>query len=780
MKRLAAAGALALLTLPSLSAFADWPQFRGPEAPISIPAGPHQLEVAWKQALGSGYSNVSVAGGLAVTMFTAGENDVVAAFDAATGAERWRYSLGAKYAGHDGSTDGPIGTPTIADGTVYALGAQGALVALGLADGKERWRAQLDDKNSTVPFYGYTTSPLVAGDLVLVATGGAGHLLTAYDRATGKQRWARGDDGITYQTPLALEVGGRRQIVVVGDFFLTGLDPRDGSVVWQKRHTEGNEAEGSAHATAVGDGRFLVKYDQDSRLYRLGAQGPEELWKSRAFANTFGLPVYHDGHFYGFTGRFLTCVRASDGEILWRSRPPGGLGLSLVGNLLAVVDPTGALVLVEPNPTEYREVARVAAFERGDYASPSYAGGRFFLRNLGEIAAVRLVSGGAPTAAAAPEAPWVLGELARWVAELEKLPAGERQARVDARFPATLPTPVTEPGGIAHFVWRGQTEDVGLSGDVAPPNEEIGLRQVAGTDLWLRSRQLDPAGQYSYRFSIGFGEPTTDPKNPATIDTGNGLLSELRMPDWPAAPHLESPPADHPRGTLDGFPFRSESLGNTREIKVWRPADYSADPERRFPLLVVNHGDNLLRGGLYRNILDNLVGTSVEPIVVVFVPRAAGPEYGGPGVEGYASFLVDELIPHLERHYRLDPKRRAITGPASAGVTSLFTALAKPGAFFRVAIQSYYTMEPAATKIAELLTTKSAKPELVHVVWSRYDYAIPNGPQAAEATEGLLELLRAAKVPVVEVVGTHSPNWGGWRGQHDDELKALFPAVTPK
>lgn len=716
-------------------------------------------------------------------MFTAGDQDVVAAFDGATGAERWRYALGPKYAGHDGSTDGPIGTPTIAEGAVYALGPHGALVALGLADGAERWRVQLDDKSSTVPFYGYTSSPLVAGDLVLVATGGAGHMLTAYDRATGKVRWARGDDGITYQTPIELELGGRKQLVVVGDYFLHGLDPRDGSVLWQQRHTEGNEPEASAHASRVDGDRFLVKYNQEARLYRLGAKGPEELWKSRAFASTFGLPVYHEGHFYGFTGRFLTCVRASDGEILWRSRPPGGLGLSLVGNLLALVDPTGALVLVEPNPVEYREVTRVAALDRGDYAIPSYSAGRFYLRNLSEIAVVQLTSGAAPAAAtAAPKEPSVLGELARWVAEVEKLPAGERQGRVDARFPATLATPlaeVSEAGGIAHFVWRGQAEDVGLSGDVAPPGEEIGLAHVVGTDLWVRSRRLDPAGQYGYSFSVSFGEPGPDPKNPYSIDNGFGSVSELRMPQWPAAPHLETPVADHPRGLLDGFPFHSEKLGNTREIKVWRPADYGTDPEHRYPLLVVNHGDNLLRGGLYRNILDNLVGSSVEPIVVVFVPRVQGAEYGGPGVDGYVSFLVDELIPHLERHYQLDPKRRAITGPASAGVTALYAALAKPGVFSRVAIQSYYTIEPAAGKIAEMLAAPSAKPELVHVVWSRHDYAVPNGPQAAEATKTLLEKLRAAKVPVVEVVGTHSPNWGGWRGQHDDELKALFPA-TPK
>ncbi len=779
MHRFALAGLLVLALLTSSSSLADWPRFRGPEGGAELPEAPFSLKLAWKAALGSGYSNVSVAGGLAVTMFTAGDNDVIAAFDAATGAERWRAVLGPKYAGHSGSDDGPIGTPTIAGDAVYALGPRGALVALALANGKERWRAQLDENKATVPFYGFATSPLVAGELVLLATGGNGRLLSAFDKATGALRWARGDDSINYQTPFELELGGKRQLVLASDFFLQGIDARNGATLWQLRHNEGSRPDDSAHASALDKERFLVKYNQGARLYRLGPDGPTELWRTQAFGSTYALPVYHDGHFYGFTGRFLTCVRASDGQIVWRSRPPGGLGLSYVDGMLAIVEPGGALVLAEPNPTEYREIARLAALERGDYAIPSYSGGRFFVRNLGEIAAIDVVAGTAQAAAPAAEEAVVLGELAKWLAEVEKLPAADRQRRVDERFPAELATPVTEPGGIAHFVFRGETQDVGLGGDVVPPGAELGLRHLAGTDLWVRSRQLDPAGQYSYSFSVGYGGPGPDPRNPYTINGGFGNLSDLRMPGWPAAPHLETPAAGKPVGTLDSFPFRSELLANTREIKVWRPATYNADPAHRFPLLVLNHGDNLLRGGLFQNTLDNLVGSAVEPLVVVFVPRARGPEYGGEAMNGYVSFLVDELIPHLERHYRVDPARRAIGGPASAGVVSLHAAFTKPGVFQRVMVQSWYAAEPFAAEIAKTLASPAAKPELVHVVWSRHDYKEPDSPPVAKDTKALIAQLEAAKVPVVELVGTHSPNWGGWRGQFDDQLIALFPA-TPK
>ena len=146
----------------------DWTQFRGPESAGpqfagDVPEEDFGLKVAWTQDLGAGYSNVWIEAGKAVTMHTDGEVDVVAAFEIGSGKRLWRHELGPKYRGHDGSDDGPIGTPTVSDGTVFALGPSGQLVALGLADGSAKWRHVLDAQNSTVPFYGYTSSPLVLG-----------------------------------------------------------------------------------------------------------------------------------------------------------------------------------------------------------------------------------------------------------------------------------------------------------------------------------------------------------------------------------------------------------------------------------------------------------------------------------------------------------------------------------------------------------------------------------------------------------------------------------------
>jgi outer membrane protein assembly factor BamB len=755
-------------------------QFRGPSFGGELPEGSFGLRVEWTRDLGSGYSNVWISDGKAVTMFNAGDVDVVAAFDLVSGEELWRYELGEMYAGHDGSDDGPIGTPTVSKGMVFALGPSGQLVALSLADGTQKWRRELDEQNSTVPFYGYTTSPIVAGKNVIVATGGESHGVTAFDRATGEPRWTAGDDSVSYQTPMLMELGGRQQLLAVTDHSLQGLDPASGTILWQLPHTEGDQSEEAGHPTVLDDERFLIKYARGARLYRATEGGVEEVWRTRAFGNTYALPVLIGDHFYGFSGNVLTCVDAGSGEIVWRSRGLNSFGLSAVGETLAVVSRAGELVLVDASPEGYKEVTRVPVLENGDYAIPSFADGRFLVRDLEQLAAVQVDLSLAPQVEEIETAERLRGEFGQWVASLEALPEVERQAAVDTRFATIETTPLLDEDGLAHLVWRGEADDVGIRGDLIDGGQEVGLYRLEGSDLFFRSFVLDPKAQYTYNLTVDFGNPQSDPDNPYSVDNGFIVSSELRMPQWPASPHLDQPADGVPRGTLDRFPFRSDILDNTREIQVWRPADYGQDAEQRYPLLVVNHGDNLVRGGLMQNVLDNLVGKSVAPVVAVFVPRLSGPEYGGPAADDYIRFLIEELLPHLDHHYLTDPARRAIMGPGSAGVTAILAALAHPDVFQRAAVQSFYPIEPTHERLPEIITASGLKPELVYMVWSRHDYELGDGRTAEGASQELMGWLRDADISVVEQVADYSPGWSGWRGQYDEILSALFPLTPPE
>ncbi|HZY86501.1 MAG TPA: PQQ-binding-like beta-propeller repeat protein, partial [Gemmataceae bacterium] len=164
----------------------DWPQWQGPDRTAAShetgllpqwPAGGPPL--AWKvKALGGGYSAPSVAAGRILGMSYRGKEEGVWALDEATGKELWwtRIADAAKI----GYGEGSRCTPTVDGERLYALGVSGDLVCLQVGDGRELWRKNLvRDFGGTLPYYrqsyGYTESPLIDGDRVVVTPGEPGH-----------------------------------------------------------------------------------------------------------------------------------------------------------------------------------------------------------------------------------------------------------------------------------------------------------------------------------------------------------------------------------------------------------------------------------------------------------------------------------------------------------------------------------------------------------------------------------------------------------------------------
>ena len=105
-------------------------------------------------------------------MFSDGGDDVLAAFDEASGKELWRIRIAERYKGINGSFDGPISTPAIAGGRVFALGPAGQLLAADLANGRELWRVDLPSREgASKPELGFASSPVVAGGVLVVQIG---------------------------------------------------------------------------------------------------------------------------------------------------------------------------------------------------------------------------------------------------------------------------------------------------------------------------------------------------------------------------------------------------------------------------------------------------------------------------------------------------------------------------------------------------------------------------------------------------------------------------------
>ena len=189
-----------VVQLHSSAAFgADWPQYRGPThngvSTESIAkkwpaAGPRQL---WKAPLTDGFSSFTVSQGRAFSLVLREvegiKQEVCVALDADTGKELWAAPLGfAKYpdggadsgAENNKGGDGPRSTPSVDGANVYVTSAKLVVSSFEAKSGKLNWSRDLMKEHGGENIrWQNAASPLIDGDLVFVAGGGAGQALLA-------------------------------------------------------------------------------------------------------------------------------------------------------------------------------------------------------------------------------------------------------------------------------------------------------------------------------------------------------------------------------------------------------------------------------------------------------------------------------------------------------------------------------------------------------------------------------------------------------------------------
>jgi enterochelin esterase-like enzyme/outer membrane protein assembly factor BamB len=753
----------------------DWPHWSGPNLDLTSPggdvfAGEFRLERLWSTPLGSGYSGVAVVDERVVAAFSDGTSDFFAAFDAATGDELWRHRIAETYEGHDQNEDGPRSTPTIHDGVVYGLGPWGDLVALRLADGQKIWsRHVVEDLGAKRPFAGFATAPTVIGGVLVVQTGGPdGHSISGLDPATGEVSWSAEDDFVMYQSPVAVHVDGEGLVFAVTNERLVGLRPRNGEVLWQLPHElSEDQYHGISQPVLVDSAKVLVNGMTETALFRVartedGYQVSED-WRSRALGRGYSPSVPYEGYIYGYGGRFLTCVDARSGEIVWRSRPPGDGNLILVDGHLVILLRTGEVVVAEATPAGFREKTRARGLEYGFLTRPSFAAGRIFVRNLRHLASVGVSAAETAAALDEPELLGTLGELVRTLRTAE-----DKDRLIEEFMAAQRELPIIE-GDLVHFVYRGEVEELGIGGSLFPA--EMPMHRVEGTDFYFRSVSVEPGARFEYYYSV-FGEIRPDPFNPRKSSVWGPEISVVTSRGWQEPAHLREPGG--PRGRIEQLTWESEILDYGREVQVYLPPGYD-EAKARYGLLVVHTGDQALTHGLMDRTLDNLIGKTVAPLVVAFVPQVQFEE-GNSGIAEYSRALAEELIPLLEESYRTigRPEARGVMGAGDGAVISLYAAFERPGLFGKVATQSLFMLD--LKDDVPVLIENSARQDLdLYVEWSRLDFKDePRRDARAESQEIVKALEEKGHRPVTLEVADGT-GWGGWRLRTDRILETLFP-----
>lgn len=375
----------------------SWPGFRGPlrdgsQRGSTFPQDWNQQPPTelWRISLGPAWSSFAVADSFLFTQEQRGENEAIVCYDALNGNEVWARNIKSRFFDALGGL-GPRATPTIHDGSIYALGAEGWLVKLTAADGTIGWQVDLRElTRQPPPMWGYSCSPLVHDGMVIVHAAGPNDLgILAFDTETGERRWSVPADKDSYCSLHLTKFFGAEQLVFLASSGALFLDPKTGQTLLDHPFpTTGYRAVQPAVVDAT---RLLFTSEYaGTRLIELRPTDrgltSTEVWTSRGIKPDFNDLVVHKGFAYGFDGAIFTCVDLSDGSRRWRKGRYGkGQVLLLVdSDLLLVIAESGELILLPADSTEHREIFKLQALDGKTWNHPVVVDDRLYLRNANQ------------------------------------------------------------------------------------------------------------------------------------------------------------------------------------------------------------------------------------------------------------------------------------------------------------------------------------------------------------------------------------------------------------
>jgi outer membrane protein assembly factor BamB len=385
---------------PNPSAY--WTDFRGPlrdgvypgEILTSWP--PQGLPRLWKQPVGGGYASFVVGQGRAYTIEQRRDKEVIAAYDLRTGKEIWTHSYEAHFQESMGG-NGPRATPTFHEGMVFSLGATGEYRVLDATTGAVRVKKNILTENNAVNLqWGMCGAPLIVGEKVILQPGGrSGNSIVAYHKLTGERIWGALNDQAGYASPMAVTLAGRRQIVAMLAKRAVGVNIEDGRLLWEYPWETQYDVNAS-QPIVVGPNRLFLSsgYGHGAAVIEINETGgglqASKVWENNRLKNRFNSSVLHDGYLYGLDENILACLRASDGQLMWKGGRYGYGQLLLASGHLVLITEDGELVLIQATPDRHKEIAKFEAISGKTWNVPVIEDGILLVRNTTEMAAFRI------------------------------------------------------------------------------------------------------------------------------------------------------------------------------------------------------------------------------------------------------------------------------------------------------------------------------------------------------------------------------------------------------
>lgn len=401
----------------------DWPCFRGPDrSGISAEKGllkewPKEgPKLLWQaDKAGKGYAGMAVVKGVVYTMGARDNEEYALAIDE-KGKQKWETKLGPVLDWKANSwSHGPNSTPTVDGDLVFCLTSKGVLACLD-KEGKEKWKKDLpkdmggivDDRFGGFKNFGwgYSWSPIVDGDQLLVAPGGAKGTLAALDKKTGNELWRSKDftGPATYATPTLATIHGVKQLIYPYKQGVVGVSTKDGSLLWNHKWDEASPDVVNATPVVQGDlvyvsvghgvGQEGLKVSKDGEKFAVKSAYAEKVISAQ-LANVILL----DKHVYGFhEDRHWACVEVETGTVVWPKKStkqklkPAGMAAA-DGRFYVLNDPgateAATVSMLEASTKQYKLISSfvlpAASKNRkisgGVWAYPALSDGKLYLKD---------------------------------------------------------------------------------------------------------------------------------------------------------------------------------------------------------------------------------------------------------------------------------------------------------------------------------------------------------------------------------------------------------------
>ncbi|MAS92990.1 MAG: pyrrolo-quinoline quinone [Verrucomicrobiales bacterium] len=382
----------ALLTL-TLSAHADWLNFRGPQgsgyAPeiSDLPETLAESTTAWKVALpGRGLGSPLLIGDRVYLTAASGPEQKqlhILCFNAADGSPVWERKFWAtgRTMSHN-KTNVAAPTPASDGERIYALFSSNDLICVDL-DGNVKWMRGLTlDYPNASNSLGMASSPIVAGDtLVAQIENDSESFAAGFDLLTGVNKWKIDrPKAANWTSPTVLEIGEEKVVCLQSSKGILGVVPSTGSSVF----TFGGGASTIPSSAAVGDRLYIPSNGLTAITATTDGADPKKMWNESAQRPGTASPLVIGEKVYTINNAgVLSCADRSSGERIWRTRLKGPMSGSPVAGengLLYIFNEAGVGQVVDLSGEEGKIISEIE-LEETILSTPSLSTGALYIRS---------------------------------------------------------------------------------------------------------------------------------------------------------------------------------------------------------------------------------------------------------------------------------------------------------------------------------------------------------------------------------------------------------------